>query len=109
MPGDLPRFTLEEEPQKIKTRGGLLGRTKTEFVPVPELNIAGAIEAYLQHKLQNTPDFVGRSIHVNPTEDGGVAIEVDGTHYEAVSDVTDDTVRNFLSTTIQEWQQRHSS
>ena len=109
MPGDLPNFTLEEEPQTIKTKGGLLGRTKTEFIPVPELDIAGAIEAYLQHKLQTTTDFAGRSIHVHPAEDGGVAIEVDGTHYEAVGDVTDDAVRNFLSTTIQEWQQRHSS
>ena len=109
MPGDLPKFTLEEEPQTIKTRSGLLGRTKTEFVPVPELDIAGAIEAYLQHKLQTTPDFAGRSIHVHPARDGGVAIEVDGHNYEAVGDVTDDAVRNFLSATIQEWQQRHSS
>ena len=109
MPGDLPKFTLEEEPQTIKTRGGLLGRTKTEFVPVPELDIAGAIEAYLQHKLQNTPDFAGRSIHVHPAQDGGVAIEVDGQNYEAVGNVSDDDVRNFLAATIQEWQQRHSS
>ena len=108
LPGDLPKFTLEEEPKTIKTKGGLLGRTKTEFIPVPELDIAGAIEAYLQHKLQITPDFAGRSIHVHPAADGGVAIEVDGIHYEAVGDVTDETVRGFLSATIQEWQQRHS-
>ena len=79
LPGDLPKFSMAEEPKTIKTKGGLLGRTKTEFVPVPELDIAGAIEAYLQHKLQITPDYAGRSIHVHPAADGGVAIEVDGT------------------------------
>ncbi|MBZ0302520.1 MAG: hypothetical protein K8J31_22435, partial [Anaerolineae bacterium] len=51
VPGDLPRYSLDDEPQIVKKRAGLLGRTKTEFVPVPELNLAEAIEAYLQHKL----------------------------------------------------------
>lgn len=108
MPGDLPKFTLEEKPQTVKTKGGLLGRTKTEFVPVPELDIPGAIEAYLQHRLQSTGDFARRSIHVHPAEDGGVAIEVDGKYYEAVGDVTDEEVRSYLAETIQEWQQRNT-
>jgi hypothetical protein len=108
MPGDLPRFSMDSEPQVVKKRGGLLGRKKTQFVPVPELDLAGAIEAYLQHKLRHTPEYDGRSIHVHPSPDGGVAIEVDGTFYDTVGDVAETDVRGFLSATIQEWQERNS-
>ncbi len=108
MPGDLPRFSLEDEPQVVKKRAGLLGRQKTEFVPVPELNLAEAIETYLQHKLNHTPQYEGRSIHVHSAPDGGVAIEVDGVFYDSVGDVTDADVRAFLSATIQEWQARNT-
>ena len=108
MPGDLPSYRLDSQPQVVKKRGGLLGRNKTQFVPVPELNLAGAIEAYLQHKLRHTPEYAGRIIHVHPSPDGGVAIEVDGVFYDAVGDVTDTDVRGFLSATIQEWQERNS-
>lgn len=106
MPGDLPRFSLDERPAAPK-RGGLLRRGKLELEPVPELNIAGAIEAYLQHKLKYTSDYSGRSIHVHPAPGGGVSIEVDGRFFDAVNDVDDPTVRTFLQETIQEWQQRH--
>lgn len=108
LPGDLPKFTLEDKPQTIEKRGGLLGRKKTEFLPVPELDIPGAIEAFLQHKLVTTQAYPDRSIHVHPAEGGGVAIEVDGTFYDAVSDVEDAEVREYLSETIQEWQQRNA-
>jgi hypothetical protein len=108
MPGDLPRYSLDEQPQVVKKRSGLLGRQKTEYVPVPELNLADAIENYLQHKLRHTDDFAGRSIHVHPAPDGGVAIEVDGAFYDSVGDVTDGDVRAFLAQTIQEWQARNT-
>lgn len=108
MPGDLPRYSLDDQPQVVKKPGRLLGRQKTEFVPVPELNLAGAIEAYLQHKLQRTPDYDGRSIHVHPAPDGGVSIEVDGTLYDTVGEVSDSEVRAFLVETIQEWQERNT-
>ena len=108
MPGDLPRYSLDDQPQVVKKRSGLLGRQKTEYVPVPELNLADAIENYLQHKLRHTDDFAGRTIHVHPAPDGGVAIEVDGAFYDSVGDVTDNDVRAFLSQTIQEWQARNT-
>lgn len=102
MPGDLPSFKLADNPlQKLKR-----GR-KPDLQPVPEINIAGAIEAYLQHKLSYTPEYSGRSIHIYPAPGGGVRIEVDGQFFEAVSDVSDVGVREFLSTTIGEWQDRH--
>lgn len=105
MPGDLPTYKLDDSlipPQK----GGLFSKPKYEAAPVPELNIAAAIEAYLQHKLRHTSEYTGREIHVLSAPGGGVRIQVDGDYYEAVSDVTDDDVREFLSSTIQEWQER---
>jgi len=106
MPGDLPKYKWDEKPAAPK-KGGLFRRGKLELEPVPELNIAGAIEAYLQHKLKYTPGYESRNIHVHPAPDGGVSIEVDGKFYDSVGDVDDADVREFLSTTIQEWQQRN--
>ncbi len=100
LPGDLPSFRLADNPMKKIKRG-------EELPPVPEINIAGAIEAYLQHKISVTPQYAGRNIHIYPAPGGGVSIEVDGKYFEAVSDVTDVPVREFLSDTIAEWQERH--
>jgi hypothetical protein len=102
MPGDLPSFRLEDNPMQPIKRG-----QKAQKVSVPELNIAGAIEAYLQHKLRHTPEFASRSLHIHPAPGGGVSIEVDGRFYDAVGDVADPAVRQFLSATIEEWQSRN--
>ncbi len=102
MPGDLPSFRLDDNPLPKAQRG-----RKLEQTPVPEVNIAGAIEAYLQHKLRQSVDFSGRSIHIYPAPDGGVSIEVDGQYYDAVGDITDRDVREFIAGAIQEWQERH--
>ncbi len=102
MPGDLPSFKLDDNPMQKLKRG-----QKMDLQPVPELNIAGAIEAYLQYKLSHSSTYAGRSIHIYPAPGGGVSIEIDGQYFDAVSDVTDTTVREFLSETIAEWQERH--
>ncbi len=102
VPGDLPSFKLDDNPVQKPKRG-----QKMDLPPVPEINIAGAIEAYLQHKLSQTPEYANHSIHIYPAPGGGVSIEVDGKYFEAVSDVSDPTVREFLSDTITEWQERH--
>ncbi|PJF22519.1 MAG: hypothetical protein CUN56_05570 [Phototrophicales bacterium] len=99
MPGDLPKYRIEDS-IKPTSRG------KYEAAPVPELNIANAIEAYLQHKLKHTPEYSGRVLHVLPAPGGGVRIQVDDIYYEAVSDIEDPEVRAFLQQTIQEWQAR---
>ncbi len=106
MPGDLPKYKWDDKTPAPK-KGGLFRRGKLDLEPVPELNIAAAIEAYLQHKLKYTPGYETRSIHVHPSPDGGVSIEVDGKFYDAVGDVAETDVREFLSATIQEWQQRN--
>lgn len=105
LPGDLPRYK-DNEYTSVHDSGGLFRRKKLEVKPIPELDIAGAIEAFIQHKLAQMPEYAQRSIHVLPAPDGGVSIEVDGRFYDAVGDVEDQAVREFLSVSIQEWQSR---
>jgi hypothetical protein len=101
LPGDLPKFSTSDPiPTSRRERREAIKQ------PIPEINIAGAIETYLQFKLMQTPEYAGRRIHVHPAPGGGVAIEVDGRMYEAVGDVEDPAVRAFLAATIQEWQDR---
>jgi hypothetical protein len=69
--------------------------------------IATAIEDFLQYKLINTPQLSTRSIHIRTTPDHGVRIEVDGHYYDAISDIVDADVREFLAVTMREWEARH--
>jgi hypothetical protein len=103
-PGDLPRFSLPSEPEAAPRFGRRPKKPTNE--PIPEINIAGAIEAYLQHRIAQTPEWRGRSLHVSPAPGGGVTIEVDGRFYERVSEVEDAAARAFLQATIDEWQSR---
>lgn len=102
LPGDLPKF--DQTSDELKFSFKLRNTSKTE--PVPELNIASAIETFLQYKRDQTGAFAGRRIHVLPAMGGGVRIEVDGQYFEAVSDITDTEVRQFIANAIEEWQSR---
>ncbi|MEZ4670532.1 MAG: hypothetical protein R3E39_21710 [Anaerolineae bacterium] len=102
LPGDLPSYKLDDNPMPKLKRG-----QKLPVESVPEVNIAGAIEAYLQHKLRQTGAFNGQSIHIYPAPDGGVSIEVDGNYFDAVGDIADNNVRAFIAEAITEWQERH--
>jgi hypothetical protein len=93
----LPNYNeMANEP--LKLRGGAPKQA------VPEINIASAIEAYLQHKVRHTPEFENRRLHISSAPHGGVRIEVDGRFYEAVSDIEDLATRSFIAEAIQEWQ-----
>lgn len=100
-PGDLPKFRMPDGPPVRPKRGQRLVKE-----PIPEINIAGSIETFLQHKLAITALYRGRSIHVVPAAHGSVKIEVDGLFYESVAEVEDVAVRQFLAATIEEWQAR---
>ncbi len=100
-PGDLPKFKMPDGPPVKPKRG-----QRPVAEPIPEINIAASIEAFLQHKLSMTPQYAMRSIHVRPAAHGAVAIEVDGRFYDSVGEVEDTAVRTFLSSTIEEWQAR---
>jgi hypothetical protein len=97
---DLPAYTLDT-PTPTTRRD--LKRAIEQ--PVPELDIAGRIEAFLQHKLSTMDTFAGRILHVLPAEDG-IRIQVDETYYAAVDEIQDFEVRAFLQAIIQEWQDR---
>ena len=98
---DLPKFSTESSVPM--TRREL---KQAANAPIPEINIASAIEAFLQHKLAASGAFRGRSLHVKPASDGGIRIQVDNTYYETVDEIVEDDVKVFLQETIAEWQSR---
>jgi hypothetical protein len=74
---------------------------------VPELNIADAIEKYLQYKIEGAPKFQRRDIHIRPAISGGVRITVDGKSYDFVDEIEDVEARAFIQQAINEWQDQH--
>jgi hypothetical protein len=103
MPGDLPSYKFDDNPATIQFgRGGV---KKVEFTPPPAMDIASAIEAYLQYRLRDS-DFAERDIHVLPAIGGGVRIKVDQKFYEFVDEIDEPNVRAFVQETIAEWQER---
>lgn len=101
LPGDLPKFKMPEGPPVKPKRG-----QRPVAEPIPEIDIAGAIETFLQHKLMMLPEYQTRNIHVRPAPHGGVKIEVGDKFYDSVGDVEDADVRQLLTATIEEWQAR---
>ena len=103
-PGDLPKFNLGDNPLPVNKP--LRRVPKPTNAPIPEINVGGSVEAYLQHRLSITPEFAGRSIHIVNSPKGELLIEVDGKHYDSISDVEDIDAKLFLAETIEEWQSR---
>lgn len=101
-PGDLPRFKLPDQVEAPRR----FGRVKRPNEIIPEINIAAAIEEYLQFRLAETQAFPGRFIHIRSGAKGGLAIDVDERTFEAVDEIDDAAVRAFLKQAIQEWQDR---
>ncbi|MCC7451222.1 MAG: hypothetical protein IT324_27680 [Anaerolineae bacterium] len=108
-----PRMGLlktEYEPPKQGMFNQLTRDLKQNPNAVPEpppTGIAGAVEEFLQFKLSNTPQYATRSIHIRPSHNQGLTIEVDGHFYEAIGDVIDPDVREFLFALMREWEARH--
>jgi hypothetical protein len=100
-----------EEPQRPNVLRQL-GRTVSGQPATPKLEqtgsggIADAVEEFLQFKLTGHPEFSRRSIHIRPSIDGGVRIEVDGNSYQGIGDVVDADVRDFLFGVMREWEAR---
>jgi hypothetical protein len=86
----------------------------TESTPIPNeenksdapKTIADEIEEMLQLRLSMTPSLMGRSIHIRPTLEGGIRVEVDGHGFDSVSDVSDLEVLGFIQSVIREWESR---
>ncbi len=102
-PGDLPKFTLPQTPLQAKP---LRRVPKPTGDPIPEINVGGSVESYLQYKLEQSEEFAGRSIHIRPNPKGDLVIEVDGKFYDSISEVEDVLAQAFLRAAIEEWQSR---
>lgn len=102
-PGDLPKFTLPQTPLQAKP---LRRVPKPTNDPIPEIDVGGSVETYLQYKLEQSEEFAGRSIHIRPNPKGDLVIEVDGKFYDSVSEVEDVLAQAFLRVAIEEWQNR---
>ncbi|MDX2163240.1 MAG: hypothetical protein SF162_18120 [bacterium] len=103
VPGDLPKFILNETPPPLRP----LRRTpKPTNEPIPAIDVGGSVEAYLQHKISQSPEFAGRRLHIRPNLRGEIVIEVDGKFYESIGDVEDEAARTFLAAVVEEWQAR---
>jgi hypothetical protein len=72
----------------------------------PAPTIADQIEELLQARLADLPAYRQRAVHVSPSSQGGVRIEVDGSFYEGVGDVEDAEVRALLADVVREWESR---
>lgn len=83
-----------------------MGQTPTPAPEVRRDGIGDAVEEYLQYRLSNNAQFQSRSVHIRPAIDSGVRIEVDGHYYDAVGDVIDADVREFLFSVLREWEAR---
>jgi hypothetical protein len=108
LPPGILRFKKMDELGPTHTVGRF-GQVKVnkEKIDVPEVNIAEAIETYLQYKISQNAGFQNRGIHVRPTASGGVRIESEGKTYEYVDDVANLEVRAFIKQAIAEWQDHH--
>lgn len=106
LPGDIRVASMDDLPDAYKV--GRFGRVKVNKIEdkVEEINIAEAIESYLQYKIQQTPEFKNRGIHVRSAFGGGVRIEVEGKSYEFVDEVAEEDAREFIKQAIAEWQER---
>lgn len=107
IPGLLPDYTIKEDEETYER--GRFGRVKIKKPQeeVPELNIAEAINEYLQYRLTQTDAFNDRDIVIRPALNGGVRIFVDKNSYDFVDDIEDAEVRQFVRATIDEWQEHH--
>jgi hypothetical protein len=90
---------------------GIIGRALGRSAPPKKeetqpAGIFAAVEEFLQGRLANTPAFAQRSLHIRPSLDHGIKIEVDGKFYDSIDSVADADVRDFLFTIMREWEAR---
>jgi hypothetical protein len=68
------------------------------------LNLTDNIDRIVQQKLRERPDLAGRRVRLATGRDGELRIYVDSDVFEAVSDITDLTVREIIRDAIREWE-----
>lgn len=68
------------------------------------LNLAKEVERLLQIRVNASPEFRQRYIHVTSAPDGGLRIDVDGVRYGAVDEIPERRVQELIRATIAEWE-----
>jgi hypothetical protein len=87
------------------TRAAMGQNPTAPEVSAPQ-TIADQIEDLLQARLVDLHSFQGRTIHVRPSVEGGVRIEIDGKFYDGIGDVDDPDVRELLGEVVREWESK---
>jgi hypothetical protein len=103
VPGALPSYKLDDVPQVVTKKG--FGRARLEYAEVPEFDIPKAIDSYLQYRLEGSA-YHGRYIRIRNNGTGGIRVFVDDQQYEAIDDIVDVEIREFIRASIDEWQAR---
>ncbi|MBX3081271.1 MAG: hypothetical protein KF716_06520 [Anaerolineae bacterium] len=100
-------FSGSESPKSGGVLNRLMGRPAA---PPPASDqpagIAASVEEYLQSRLLGSPEFAQRSIHIRPSLDHGIKIEVDNRYFDSIAEVDDPAVRDYLLTMMREWESR---
>lgn len=78
----------------------------SEEEPGGPKTMADEIEELIQLRLRMTPTLMYRSIHIRQGAGGGIRVEVDGSYFDSVADVTESEVTAFLQSVIREWEAR---
>jgi hypothetical protein len=94
-------------PQVGRTQTQMANEAQPDGQAATQINLADQIEELLQYRLTMHPTLSLRSIHVRPSFGGGVRIVVDNTSYDSVDKVPEEEVREFIQTTISEWNARN--
>ena len=103
--------TTPPEPVRMRPLDALKQQDKSseegeDQIEAGLINLADEIEEMLQFRLSLNTHLAQRSIHIRPGLGGGIRVEVDGTFYDEVGDVSDGEVREFIQATIREWEAR---
>lgn len=103
--GSAAASTTTSTPARPRVFGGRGRRGQPEEAAQPQ-GIGALIEQFLQARLPAMPDFATRSIHIRPTPDHGIKIEVDGQFFDTIDEVSDPAVRDFLLQVMRDWENR---
>jgi hypothetical protein len=68
------------------------------------LNLASEIEQLLQIRVQASPEYRQRYIHVSNAPDGGLRFDVDDAHYYSLDEIPDPQVPALIRAAISDWE-----
>jgi hypothetical protein len=95
-------------PQPVQPPVARAGTIAKEDRPAaPANSIVGQIDAILQSRLSGT-HLEGRGIFLAQSQEGGVAVFVGLTRYNAIDDVPDPEIKSAIRAAISEWENKYT-